>query len=83
MFVVVKCNGYPVFQESSISILLRKGAPESKLVLGLPLNGRIVKLKSVKGNVGFGSPISGPGLLGQYVQEPGLWGYNEVSFCFV
>lgn len=64
-------------------MLLRKGAPASKLVLGLPLNGRIFKLRSVEESVGFGAPTSGAGLQGHYVQETGLWGYNEVSFCFL
>jgi chitinase len=68
-----------VFQESSINILLRKGAPPNKLVLGLPLYGRIFKLKSTGGNVRFGVPTSGAGSMGHYVQEEGFWGYNEVS----
>lgn len=81
--VAVTHKGHSVFQESSINILLRKGAPASKLVLGLPLYGRIFKLRSAGGNVGFGAPTAGAGNQGRYVQESGLWGYNEVSFCFV
>ncbi|PNF17850.1 hypothetical protein B7P43_G02228 [Cryptotermes secundus] len=77
---------YPLYQddeytvESSINILLRKGAPASKLVLGLPLYGRIFKLRSGEGNVGFGAPTLGAGKQGRYVQESGLWGYNEICF---
>lgn len=78
---------YPLFQddeynvESSINILLRKGAPASKLVLGLPLYGRIFKLRSGGESVGFGAPTAGAGSEGDYVQEPGFWGYNEICFA--
>jgi hypothetical protein len=82
IFVVVKHKSYSVFQEASINILLRKGAPASKLVLGLPLYGRIFKVRDVGGSVGFGAPSFEAGMLGRYVQEIGVWGYNEVSFLF-
>jgi GH18 family chitinase len=71
-----------VFQESSINILLEKGAPPNKLVLGLPLYGRIFKLNHIGGTVGFGVS-AGAGLQGRYVQEDGVWGYNEVSVYHV
>jgi len=70
-----------VLQESSINTLLRKGADRNKLVLGLPLYGRIFKLKNTEAGVGFQKENEGAGMLGPYVQEPGFWGYNEVSFC--
>ena len=70
-----------MFQVSSIQTLLRMGADRKKLVLGLPLYGRIFKLRSMKGNPGFQKLILGAGMHGPYVQEPGFWGYNEVSFC--
>jgi len=69
-----------LLQESSINTLLHKGADRNKLVLGLPLYGRIFKLKSREG-VGIHRESEGAGLLGPYVKEPGFWGYNEVSLC--
>ncbi|GFG34693.1 hypothetical protein Cfor_02572, partial [Coptotermes formosanus] len=67
--------------EASINTLLFKGAAREKLVLGLPLYGRIFKLKDTGGIVGFQKPTQGPGKQGDYVQEPGFWGYNEI--CMV
>ena len=69
-----------MLQESSINSLLFKRADRNKLVLGLPLYGRIFKLKNKEG-VGVQRESEGEGLQGAYVQEPGFWGYNEVSFC--
>jgi chitinase len=70
-----------VLQESSINTLLSKGADQKKLVLGLPLYGRIFKLKNTEGGVGFQKESEGAGMQGPYVPEPGFWGYNEVRFC--
>jgi GH18 family chitinase len=70
-----------VLQESSINTLLFKGANQSKLVLGLPLYGRIFRLKNIEGNAGYQKDSEGPGIQGPYVQETGFWGYNEVSCC--
>jgi len=70
-----------VLQESSINTLLRKGAARHKLVLGLPLYGRIFELRNAEGGAGFQKESVGAGEQGPYVQEPGFWGYNEVSFC--
>ena len=69
-----------MLQESSINTLLRMGADRNKLVLGLPLYGRIFKLKNAGDGDGFQKESEGAGMLGPYVQEPGFWGYNEVSF---
>jgi hypothetical protein len=70
-----------VLQEASINTLLLKGAAAEKLVLGLPLNGRIFKLINTEGDIGFWEGSEGPGMQGPYVQEPGSWGYNEVGYC--
>jgi GH18 family chitinase len=61
--------------------LLFNGADRSKLVLGLPLYGRIFKLQNTECGVGVQKDSDGAGMQGPYVQEPGFWGYNEVSFC--
>jgi GH18 family chitinase len=70
-----------VLQESSIETLLRKGADRNKLVLALPLYGRVFKLKNTEGDVGVQRESEGAGNLGRYVRELGVWGYNDVSFC--
>ena len=70
-----------MFQVSTIQTLLRMGADRKKLVLGLPLYGQIFKLRSTEGNPGFWKLSVGAGNEGPYLQEPGFWGYNEVSFC--
>jgi chitinase len=70
-----------MLQEASINTLLFMGAARAKLVLGLPLYGRIFKLRNPAGNIGFRNGSEGAGMQGPYVQEAGLWGYNEVSFC--
>ena len=70
-----------MLQESSINTLLFNGADRNKLVLGLPLYGRIFKLKNKECRVGVQQESEGEGNKGPYVQEPGFWGYNEVSFC--
>jgi hypothetical protein len=59
------------------------GAAPSKLVLGLPLYGRIFKLRSKEGTPGLRARSDGAGKPGEYVQEPGFWGYNEVSVCYM
>ena len=70
-----------MLQESSINTLLRKGADRNKLVLGLPLYGRIYKLKNTEGGVGFPKEFEGAGMPGPYMQMSGYRGYNEVCFC--
>jgi GH18 family chitinase len=69
-----------LLQEESIDHLLRKGADRNKLVLGLPLYGRMVKLKYPERGVGFLKESNGPGITGPYQRDSDLWGYNEVSF---
>ena len=69
-----------MLQESTINTLLQKGADPNKLVLGLPLYGRIFKLKNREG-VGVHRESEGAGLQGPYGKETGFWGYNEVSLC--
>jgi chitinase len=70
-----------VLQESSINTLLSKGAARNKLVLGIPLYGKIFKVKSTEGGVGFPKEYEGEGVPGPYMQKPGYRGYNAVSFC--
>jgi chitinase len=60
--------------------LLSKGAARNKLVLGLPLYGRIYKVKNTEGSVGFPKEYEGKGVPGPYMQRSGYRGYHEVSF---
>ena len=69
-----------MLQESSINTLLRKGAAKNKLVLVLPLYGRIYRLKNTEGCVGLPKESQGQGMAGPYLGQSGFWGYNEVSF---
>ncbi|KAG8229433.1 hypothetical protein J437_LFUL000955 [Ladona fulva] len=56
---------------------LKNGASKDKLVLGMPLYGRSFTLQDPKQN-GLYAPATQPGNAGQYTEEPGYLGYNEL-----
>lgn len=62
---------------ASISYWLDNGAPREKLVLGVPFYGRSFTLADPNKNT-IGSLHTGTGLPGQYSNEPGHIGYNEI-----
>ncbi|XP_055837885.1 acidic mammalian chitinase [Episyrphus balteatus] len=62
---------------ASISYWLNNGAPREKIVLGMPFYGRTFTLADPNQHT-VGSPHTGAGLPGQYSNEPGHIGYNEV-----
>lgn len=64
--------------EATINYWLVQGAPRYKLVLGIPLYGRTFTLSNSSNN-NVGAAASGPGQAGQYTEDPGNLGYNEVS----
>lgn len=57
--------------------LVFSGASRDKIVLGMPLYGRTFTLRDATQTT-IGSYHSGPGQAGQYTNEPGMIGYNEV-----
>ncbi|EDS25630.1 chitinase [Culex quinquefasciatus] len=62
---------------SSVQYWLSKGAPASKLNLGMPLYGHTFTLASASNN-GVGAPVTGPGVKGPYTRADGTLGYNEI-----
>nr|CAD7429082.1 unnamed protein product [Timema monikensis] len=56
---------------------LDKGAPASKINLGMGTYGRSFTLQSAD-NSGLGAPINGAGQAGPYTREAGTLGYNEI-----
>ena len=63
---------------ASIQYWLKNGAPREKIILGMPLYGRTFSLRD-SSQFEVGAPHNGPGLGGQYTNEPGMIGYNEVE----
>nr|CAD7443848.1 unnamed protein product [Timema bartmani] len=63
--------------DTCIQNWLAKGAPASKINLGMGTYGRSFTLQSAD-NSGLGAPISGAGTAGPYTREAGTLGYNEI-----
>lgn len=61
----------------AIEFWIEKGAPPSKLILGIGSYGRGWLLDDQSVN-GFYAPASQLITAGPYTREPGIWGYNEV-----
>ncbi|CAG2058831.1 unnamed protein product, partial [Timema podura] len=62
--------------DTCIQNWLAKGAPASKINLGMGTYGRSFTLQSADNSV-LGAPISGAGTAGPYTREAGTLGYNE------
>ncbi|XP_066146266.1 acidic mammalian chitinase-like [Euwallacea fornicatus] len=63
---------------ASIQGWLARGAPPSKLALGIPFYGRTMTLASSRATAP-GSPLSAVAVAaGPYTGTPGIWGYNEI-----
>ncbi|XP_036612276.1 chitinase-3-like protein 1 [Trichosurus vulpecula] len=60
----------------TVNYMLSKGAPASKLIMGIPTFGNSFTLSSSDSEVG--AAISGPGTAGVYTQQPGILAYYEV-----
>ncbi|XP_054159586.1 acidic mammalian chitinase-like [Oppia nitens] len=61
----------------SINYWISKGAPRSKIVLGMGTYGRSFTLQKAENN-GLWSPAPQKGQAGPYTREPGSLGYNEI-----
>ncbi|KAF5270888.1 hypothetical protein FQR65_LT05405 [Abscondita terminalis] len=67
----------PISVSSCVSYWLSKGAPASKIIVGIPIYGRTFTLQNTNSN-NMGAPITGPGNPGPYTQEAGTMIYNEI-----
>ncbi len=56
---------------------MSKGADRSKLILGVPMYGQTFQLSN-PGDTGYGSEASGPGMPGEFTNQPGMLAYYEI-----
>ncbi|XP_010643347.1 chitotriosidase-1 isoform X2 [Fukomys damarensis] len=63
--------------DAAVQLWLQKGAPASKLILGMPTYGRSFTLASSVDS-GVGAPATGPGAPGPFTKGEGLLAYYEV-----
>ncbi|XP_040851852.1 chitotriosidase-1-like [Ochotona curzoniae] len=63
--------------DAAVRQWLQKGAPASKLMLGMPTYGRSFTL-AFSSDSGVGAPALGPGVPGPFTKEAGLLAYYEV-----
>ncbi|XP_026571412.1 chitinase-3-like protein 1 [Pseudonaja textilis] len=60
----------------AVRYLKTKGAPDGKIIMGIPTYGRTFTLSSAQ--TGVGAPASGPGLAGTFTKIAGTLAYYEV-----
>jgi chitinase len=77
MFCCAASYFFSVFQDFAIKYWIQKGAPPSKLNVGMGTYGRTFTLQNTR-NTEVGAAITGPGQAGPYTREAGTLGYNEV-----
>jgi chitinase len=63
--------------DAALKYWLASGVPKHKLVLGMPLYGRVFTVASTK-DVKIGAAAKGAGEEGPFTREPGMLGYNEI-----
>lgn len=66
-----------IFQNFTMSYLVRLGAEKSKLLVGIPLYGQSYRL-STASQAGLGDPTTGPGKPGEFTKQPGMLAYYEI-----
>ncbi|XP_050423223.1 probable chitinase 10 [Adelges cooleyi] len=73
-----KDDQFPKYNmDSTIKLITRLGADPAKIVLGLPFYGQSYTLASSSEH-GLGDPAKGPGIPGEYTQQPGMLAYYEI-----
>lgn len=65
--------------EQTVNIILQKGAPPDKVVLGVPFYGRTFVLKDSNNVNIVGAAAEPEAFSGNFTNEKGFMGYNEVS----
>ncbi|XP_060545784.1 chitinase-3-like protein 1 [Pantherophis guttatus] len=60
----------------AVRYLKTKGAPNSKIIMGIPTYGHTFTLSSAQ--TGLGAPASGPGLAGPFTKTAGILAYYEI-----
>lgn len=63
--------------DASVRYWLSEGCPRSMLIVGIPNYGRTFTLENPN-QKGVGALASGAGVAGQWTQEEGMLGYNEI-----
>ena len=66
-----------MFQDSAAKYWVEKGAPRSKLIIGMATYGRGFLLTNPAVS-GVGAPTKGPSPAGRYTRESGFLAYYEV-----
>ncbi|OXA59868.1 putative chitinase 3 [Folsomia candida] len=69
---------YPSYNVNyTMQYYLSKGADRSKLIVGVPMYGQSFHLSN-PGDSSYGSEAIGPGLPGEFTQQPGMLAYYEI-----
>lgn len=75
-------RGFSIFQNFSINYWIEKGAPASKMIMGIPLYGQSFTLID-SNNRGLHAPASGPGEAGEFTRAGGFLAFNEVKYLMI
>lgn len=70
---------YLLLQNTALKLIDELGGDKKKIVVGVPFYGQSYTLKKDKEH-GLGSETDGPGLPGEYTQQPGMLAYYEICY---
>lgn len=73
------CNNFSFVQNGSVLKWIKAGCDPSKIIVGIPLYGRIFKLKDAS-KTNIGAPVLPIDIKGKYTQELGFLSTYEVIF---